>query len=161
MHTDDFHAEPTPAPERDCCIRSHAEGRFSCYWCGSAINQGRAATPRERYETSDEARQARLRQIEASRRDIDQVDRVVRQVLTTAFTSADRFTYEHLAVPTKLNRMALKYSLLRLSQQGLVKIVGQSKIRPGRYRPLWQVIADSASADDESTRHELIESSSG
>jgi len=159
MHTDT--TRPDPSSDRDCCQRSRSEGRFSCYWCGSVINQGRAATPSERYETSDEARVARLRQIEASRRDVDQVDRMVRQVLSTAFTSDDQFTYEHLAVPTKLNRMALKYSLLRLSQQGFVKVVGQSKIRPGRYRPLWQVIPETTRADDESTRHELIESSGG
>jgi hypothetical protein len=152
-----------PAFHRPCCTRSHDEGRTCCTWCGAAIIQGRVATPREQYETSEEARLERLQQIEASRRDTDQVDAMVAQVVETMFTPLDAFTYEHLAVPTRLNRMALKYSLLRLQARGVVKVVGKSKIRPGRYRPLWQLQATKEQARNDSTdsQRELVESSGG
>jgi hypothetical protein len=149
---------------RPCCARCYQEGRTSCTWCGTAIIQGRAATPREQYETSEEARHDRLQQIEASRRDTTLVDAQVDQVVRTLFTCEDTFTYEHLAEATQFNRMALKYALQRLCKQGVVKVVGKSKIRPGRYRPVWQLQGATLprDADDHSgSRRELISSSGG
>jgi hypothetical protein len=149
---------------RPCCARCYQEGRTSCTWCGAAIIQGRAATPREQYETSEEARQDRLQQIEASRRDTARVDANVEQAVRALFSCADTFTYENLAESTQLNRMALKYALLRLSKLGVVQVVGKAKIRPGRYRPVWQLqgTTQPRNHDDRSgSRRELIGSSGG
>lgn len=126
-----------PCPGCSSCLD---RGKTTCLWCGAKLIQGRLPSVRERYETSPEARQARLQAIEDARRDPDDIDRRVCAAISEHLKALDEFTHDYLVQFTGLNACAVKHALIRLSKRGLVQITGQVRIRSNRFREKWQVL---------------------
>jgi hypothetical protein len=122
------------------CLISWQRLRTSCFWCGSALQQGRTPSPAERFETSTEARQARLLEIEAARRDPLAIDQVVAEAIVARLQPMDEFTHDYLLGFTGLNPCAIKHALLRLAREGKVRASGQAKLRANRFRTVWQAM---------------------
>lgn len=126
-----------PCPGCSSCLD---RGKTTCLWCGAKLFQGRIPSERERYETSPEARQARLQAIEEARRDPDDIDLRVCAAISEHLKPLDEFTHDYLVQFTGLNACAVKHALIRLSKRGLVQITGQVRIRSNRFREKWQVL---------------------
>ena len=126
-----------PCPGCSSCLD---RGKTTCLWCGAKLLQGRLPSARERYETSPEARQARLQAIEDARRDPDDIDRRVCAAISEHLKALDEFTHDYLVQFTGLNACAVKHALIRLSKRGLVQITGNVRIRSNRFREKWQVL---------------------
>ncbi len=122
------------------CNISLRKMRTSCFWCGSALHAGRTPSDRERYETSAEARDARLMEIESARRDPDSIDQIVAVAIAAKLKPFEDFTHEHLLTCTGLNPCAIKHALMRLARIGRVRASGQARLRANRFRTVWQAL---------------------
>ncbi len=120
------------------CSLSLRKLRTSCFWCGSALSAGRQPSDRERYETSSEARDARLMEIESARRDPASIDQIVATAIAAKLKPFEDFTHEHLLSCTGLNPCAIKHALMRLARIGQVRASGQARLRANRFRTVWQ-----------------------
>jgi hypothetical protein len=126
----------TPCPH---CARARASGWGRCHYCGRAYPLGREPTDAERYETSEEARQARLMRAEAAHRDAERLDAMVLASARRLRPRGRDFVWTDLA-DTGMTVCALKHALERLAERGRVRIVGRAKIRPCRFRPIFRVL---------------------
>jgi hypothetical protein len=124
------------------CPSSRASGLMRCLWCGAAIRQGRCASQQEEYETSDSAREERIRAIGEARRDPQEIDARVRVALGDVVAVQGEFTHDLLIPHTHLNACALKFSLKRLADSGVVVMCGLARIRSNRTRPIWKLLRD-------------------
>jgi hypothetical protein len=101
-----------------------------------AFDHGRPPTEHERYQTSLEARAARLRQIEQARRSRPAIDAGILAAVRAGVPAGVGFSYDELAA-TGLSSLALKHALMRLTTRGLIRLVWHRRLRPRRSRPVW------------------------
>jgi hypothetical protein len=141
------------------CLIGRINGHSRCVYCGAAIPQGREPSERERYETSQEARDDRELQIAEARRSPEEIDDIVQAALSGHIDPTSEFTHDHLVQYTGLNNCALKFSLQRLQARGVVKHTGEEWIRSNRSRPKWQYLL-RVIGENKTTSNETLDSQS-